>query len=179
MDDKVVKKGNLLPGIKRLSRVLHWQSLRKKKLHIFSRFSLFGCVTAISPGISSYSHSWSFMSSGRRGNSRAVASGGQGGTAAPLDLLSQNKSSLWMDFLSLDSVILIVVNCNCLPFHADEKLFGLRCVQMVSKRKQLKPCSIAIFPGAPNENIAQNHLNIALLNVFQYLNGIYTHILIP
>ena len=33
--------------------------------------------------------------------------------------------------------------------------------------------------GAPNENIVQNHLNIALLNVFQYLNGRYRHIFIP
>ena len=33
--------------------------------------------------------------------------------------------------------------------------------------------------GAPNENIVQNHLNILLLNVFQYLNGIYKHIFIP
>ena len=34
-------------------------------------------------------------------------------------------------------------------------------------------------PGAPNENIVQNHLNIALLNVFWYLNGRYRHIFIP
>ena len=33
--------------------------------------------------------------------------------------------------------------------------------------------------GAPNENIIQNHLNIALLNVFWYLNGRYRHIFIP
>ena len=33
--------------------------------------------------------------------------------------------------------------------------------------------------GAPNENIVQNHLNIALLNVFYYLNGRYRHIFIP
>ena len=34
--------------------------------------------------------------------------------------------------------------------------------------------------GAPNENIVQNHLlNIALLNVFWYLNGRYRHIFIP
>ena len=33
--------------------------------------------------------------------------------------------------------------------------------------------------GAPNENIVQNHLNIALLNVFQYLNSGYRHIFIP
>ena len=35
------------------------------------------------------------------------------------------------------------------------------------------------FSGAPNENIVQNHLNIALLNVFWYLNGRYKHIFIP
>ena len=33
--------------------------------------------------------------------------------------------------------------------------------------------------GAPNESIVQNHFNIALLNVFQYLNGRYTHIFTP
>ena len=33
------------------------------------------------------------------------------------------------------------------------------------------------YSGAPNENRVQNHLNIALLNVFEYLNG--THIFIP
>ena len=32
--------------------------------------------------------------------------------------------------------------------------------------------------GAPDENIVQNHLNIALLNVFYYLNGRYRHIFI-
>ena len=33
--------------------------------------------------------------------------------------------------------------------------------------------------GAPNENIVQKYLNMALLNVFQYLNGRYRHIFIP
>ena len=33
--------------------------------------------------------------------------------------------------------------------------------------------------GAPNENKVQNHLNIALLNVFWYLNGRYRHTFIP
>ena len=33
--------------------------------------------------------------------------------------------------------------------------------------------------GAPDENIVQNHLNIALLNLSQYLNGRYRHICIP
>ena len=30
--------------------------------------------------------------------------------------------------------------------------------------------------GAPNEKIVENHLNIALLNVFQYLNSRYRHV---
>ena len=33
--------------------------------------------------------------------------------------------------------------------------------------------------GAPNENIVENHLNITLLNVFDYLNVKYRHIFIP
>ena len=33
--------------------------------------------------------------------------------------------------------------------------------------------------GAPNKNIVQNHLNIASLNVLQYLNSIYRHVFIP
>ena len=31
--------------------------------------------------------------------------------------------------------------------------------------------SLGFWTGAPNENVVQNHLNIALLNVFGYLNG--------
>ena len=33
--------------------------------------------------------------------------------------------------------------------------------------------------GAPNENIVQNHLNMALLNVFKHLNDRRRHIFIP
>ena len=33
--------------------------------------------------------------------------------------------------------------------------------------------------GAPNENIVQNRLNVALLNVFWYLYDRYSHIFIP
>ena len=38
---------------------------------------------------------------------------------------------------------------------------------------------VYITSGAPNENIVQNHLNIAWLNVFYYLKGRYRHIFIP
>ena len=54
---------------------------------------------------------------------RAVASGGGGGlvggargAAAPLAPVELDTSSLWMDLFSLDSVILIIVTCNCFPF---------------------------------------------------------------
>ena len=65
---------------------------------------------------------------------RAVASGGGGGgggakgTAVPPGSVEPDKSSLWMDLFSLDSVILIVVTCNyyCLPFsfHIRGRFFG-------------------------------------------------------
>ena len=45
-------------------------------------------------------------------------------------------------------------------------------------RDLIKKRNIFNKSGAPNENIVKNHLNIALLNVFQYLNGRYRHIFI-
>ena len=41
------------------------------------------------------------------------------------------------------------------------------------------PLNRAMWGGAPNENIVQNHLNIALLNIFYHLNGRYRHIFTP
>ena len=38
---------------------------------------------------------------------------------------------------------------------------------------------VFLHSGAPNENIVQNHLNIALLNVVYYLNGRYRYIFMP
>ena len=32
--------------------------------------------------------------------------------------------SLWMDLFSSDSVILIIVTCNCLPFHIRGRFLG-------------------------------------------------------
>ena len=49
--------------------------------------------------------------------------GGQRGQLLPLDLLSQTHLSLWMDLLSLDSVALIIVTCNCLPFSYSMSIF--------------------------------------------------------
>ena len=45
---------------------------------------------------------------------------------------------------------------------------GFELSQTVDFKKGVTFCdnSICVQPGAPNENIVQNHLNIALLNVF-------------
>ena len=58
--------------------------------------------------------------------------------------------------------------------------FVLFCLIIVhSSRIHIKNI-LDIKTGAPNENIVQNHLKIALLNVFsRYLNGRYRHIFIP
>ena len=37
------------------------------------------------------------------------------------------------------------------------------------------PHPFAVSAGGSNKNIIQNHLNIALINVFSYLNGRYRH----
>ena len=52
-------------------------------------------------------------------------------------------------------------------------LFKVRRGRVIKYKPQ------GIYSGAPNENIVKKHLNIALLNVFQYLNGRYRHIFIP
>ena len=49
---------------------------------------------------------------------RAVASRGAARVAAtpPRPPVEPDKSSLWVNLSSLDSVILFVLTCNCLPF---------------------------------------------------------------
>ena len=62
---------------------------------------------------------------------RAVASeegrgrggGGGKGAAALHGPVEPDKSSLLIDLFSLDSVILIIVTCNCLPFHYSRSIF--------------------------------------------------------
>ena len=56
--------------------------------------------------------------------------------------------------------------------------FFRHCSAMVHIIILMGPFSESNYSGAPNEKIVQN-LNIALLNVFQYLNGRYRHIFIP
>ena len=63
-------------------------------------------------------------------------------------------------------------------------LLSVNCMDMNDNRprNKVRICrqqwDLSIF-RAPNENIVQNHLNIALLNVFYYLNGRYRHIFYP
>ena len=49
----------------------------------------------------------------------------------------------------------------------------------IAQKHTCKKCTYRYKTGAPNENIAQSHLDIALLNVFWNLNGRYRHIFMP
>ena len=64
-------------------------------------------------------HSFNSRACKSQGSSptRTVASGGKGSSyPLPPGPVELDTSSLWMDLFSLDSVILISVTCNCLPF---------------------------------------------------------------
>ena len=62
---------------------------------------------------------------------------------------------------------------------AGKNVSNLRFPYLFIHMKAFQAAGKGILSGAPNENIFQNHLNIALLNVFYYLNGRYRHIFIP
>ena len=53
---------------------------------------------------------------------RAVDSGGEG-SSCPAGPVKPDKLSLWMDLFSLDSVILTVMTCDCLPFSYSRSIF--------------------------------------------------------
>ena len=53
---------------------------------------------------------------------RAVLAKG-GSCPLPPGHVEPDTSSLWMDLFSLDSVILIMVTCNCLPFSYSRSIF--------------------------------------------------------
>ena len=54
-----------------------------------------------------------------------IGGGGGNGAAAPPGPVKPDtfNLSLWMDLLSLDSVALIIVTCNCLPFSYSMSIF--------------------------------------------------------
>ena len=68
--------------------------------------------------------------------SAAKLRGGNRGSCPPppyLDLLSQIHLSLWMDLLSLGSVVLIIVTCNCLPYSYSTSIFRRHISRQVLK----------------------------------------------
>ena len=58
-----------------------------------------------------------------------------------------------------------------------ERLFAWAVFEITSKTYKI--IISLVLTGAPNENIVQNHLNIALSNVFYYLNGTYRPFFTP
>ena len=79
---------------------------------------------------------------------RAVASGGARGAAAPSPgLVEPGTSSLCMDLFSVDSVILIIVTCNCLPFHIRSRFFGDISHDTSAENNISKPPNLKIFWG--------------------------------
>ena len=54
---------------------------------------------------------------------RAVASGNKGASCPPAGLVDPDTSSLWLDLLSLDSVILIIATCSVCYFHQSRSFF--------------------------------------------------------
>ena len=65
--------------------------------------------------------------------SAAKLRGGNRGSCPPPDLLSQIYLSLWMDLLSLGSVVWIIVTCNCLPFSYSMSIFRRHISRQVLK----------------------------------------------
>ena len=62
-----------------------------------------------------------------------------------------------------------IVKTNFSSRNTGKGLYGyLTCIYLLNN-DPVNIVSSTSYPGAPNENVVQNHLNIALLNVF-YLN---------
>ena len=68
------------------------------------------------------------------------------------------------------------VGSCCVRLYVAKSLTGFKLGATTRNRVWKRTLHVT---GAPNENIVQNHLNIALLNVFQSLNSGYGHIFIP
>ena len=59
----------------------------------------------------------------RRTGAQSSTSKGGSCPPSPPGHVEPDTSSLWMDLFSLDSVILIMVTCNCLPFSYSRSIF--------------------------------------------------------
>ena len=77
---------------------------------------------------------------------RAVASGGGGKAGScPPRPVDPDTASLWMDLFSLDSVILIIVTCNCLPFSWFEVDFSETYPMTSAENSVSEPPNLEIF----------------------------------
>ena len=85
--------------------------------------------------------------------SRAVASGGTRGAAAPPGPVEPDKSSLWMDLVSLYLVILVIATCNCSPFSYSRLIFrrhlSLQALKIIFWSLQILKFSGGGYPQPP------------------------------
>ena len=82
---------------------------------------------------------------------RAVASGGWGvggqeGSYLP-GPVEPDKSSLWMDLLSLEPVIFVKVTCNCLPFSYLRPIFSETYLMTSAENNVWEPPNLKMFWG--------------------------------
>ena len=136
-------------------------------------------------------HSFNSRACKSQGSSptRTVASGGKGSSyplpPGPVEL--DTSSCLWMDWFSLDSVILIIVTCNCLPFSYSRSIFRRHISWQVLKRAfrslQIWKFSGGRIPLDPLTRFVPSALTIIPLrykkssygpaNIFNSSKGIY------
>ena len=87
---------------------------------------------------------------------RAVANEGGGGgglggkgAAVPPGPVEPDKSSLWMDLFSLDSVIFVKVTCNCLPFSYWRSIFSKIYLMTSAENNVWEPPNLKLFSPPP------------------------------
>ena len=92
---------------------------------------------------------------------RAVDSGGEGSSCPP-GPVKPDKWSLWMDLFSLDSVILTVMTCNCLPFSYSRSIFRETKLMTSAENSVSAPQNLKIFWGRIPADPATRLLLLAL-----------------
>ena len=69
---------------------------------------------------------------------------------SPPGAFEPDKASLWTDLSSLDSVILVIVTCNCLPFSCLRSIFRGHIYFMTSAENNVsQPPNLKIFWARP------------------------------
>ena len=72
--------------------------------------------------------------------------GGKGGSCPP-GPVERDTSSPWMELLSLDLDILIIVTCNCLPFSGSRSIFRETYLMTSAVNSVSEPLNLKIFWG--------------------------------